>query len=485
MTSVTGTDENNAHPMVIFSRRKLAHVRKQHVSKKYYNGTVWCVSVPNSYIVVRHNNRIACIGNSVNRANAEAGEYLFSKFVIKPSLERYKQALNYSIGKKFGSNLFLQYKDPVPPDPSVNLNTAVQGYAGDLLSKNEGRKRLGESPIVDGDKTISGQVADVLIPLDSRLGDENYIDHDNRGSSPYVIKSTSSERDLSVIWHERLSTELGDILKYVDFYYQDNTSTGEDVWTTLAKRYVNSFDKSITSTDLDNYSWEWEQRYGESVQSELESVFIRTFNSLLDDNLLKPSDVVIRALAKSYANQRMTDLLSKSGPTSILTTTRKRVRKILEDSNNIDELKDKLINDHAFSISRAKKIANTELSYIVSLATWKAGVLQGMKEKRWITANGEDASESCQANEKMGWIPILDKFSSSDQHPPCHPNCSCIIEVRVGDDGEGIRVHKISEEESSNPRCIECGHRYQIKNLQGQAVVWCEKCRKETKVIGT
>lgn len=56
---------------------------------------------------------------NVNRANAEAGEYVFSKWLIEPRLDRIKDALNSRFLPMFGSmgeGVEFDYKSPVPED---------------------------------------------------------------------------------------------------------------------------------------------------------------------------------------------------------------------------------------------------------------------------------------------------------------------------------------------------------------------------------
>jgi HK97 family phage portal protein len=57
--------------------------------------------------------------DDVNRANAEAGEYVFARWLVTPRLERWKQALNNDFLPLFGSvgeGLEFDYETPVPAD---------------------------------------------------------------------------------------------------------------------------------------------------------------------------------------------------------------------------------------------------------------------------------------------------------------------------------------------------------------------------------
>lgn len=62
------------------------------------------------------------ISESVNRANAEAGEIMFARWIVKPRLDRIKGALNNDFLPLFGttaSGLEFDYDDPVPADEEL------------------------------------------------------------------------------------------------------------------------------------------------------------------------------------------------------------------------------------------------------------------------------------------------------------------------------------------------------------------------------
>jgi HK97 family phage portal protein len=62
--------------------------------------------------------------DDVNRANAEAGEYVFGKWLMVPRLERFKQALNTDLLPLYGQlgeGLEFDYESPVPEDQAACL----------------------------------------------------------------------------------------------------------------------------------------------------------------------------------------------------------------------------------------------------------------------------------------------------------------------------------------------------------------------------
>ncbi|MEU2510558.1 phage portal protein [Streptomyces syringium] len=76
--------------------------------------------------------------DDVNRANAEAGEVMFSRYLVVPRLERIKAALNHELLPLFGATargLEFDYCDPVPADRELEAKelTAKAAAARELI----------------------------------------------------------------------------------------------------------------------------------------------------------------------------------------------------------------------------------------------------------------------------------------------------------------------------------------------------------------
>lgn len=81
------------------------------------------------------------IAESVNRANAEAGEYVFSRWVIKPRLVRIREKLNEKLVPLYDPKglLELDFDDPVPANREFNLARSERLYKSGIATKNEVR----------------------------------------------------------------------------------------------------------------------------------------------------------------------------------------------------------------------------------------------------------------------------------------------------------------------------------------------------------
>jgi len=87
----------------------------------------------------------------VNRANAEATDYVFASRTIRPKMKRIIGQLNEFLVPIYGDNLFLDFKDPVPEDIKTMGDERRKNVSAGILSINEAREEIGEEPVEGGD----------------------------------------------------------------------------------------------------------------------------------------------------------------------------------------------------------------------------------------------------------------------------------------------------------------------------------------------
>ena len=114
-------------------------------------------------------------------------------------------------------------------------------------------------------------------------------------------------------------------------------------------------------------------------------------------------------------------------------TTRQRIANIvangLENRDGIDRIQGDIfefINDDQLTLARARAIARTETADALGAGAESAARDVGAKEKGWITSGSIEPPEPCLDNERVGRIPINDKFPSGDSRSPQHTNCVCV-----------------------------------------------------------
>jgi len=91
------------------------------------------------------------ITENVNRANAEAGYYVYGKEVIDPRLKRIKSVIDEFYLPMFGTDLYFEYDDPVPEDTATNRQMAVAGWASGISTHGEARSMFGHDELDEED----------------------------------------------------------------------------------------------------------------------------------------------------------------------------------------------------------------------------------------------------------------------------------------------------------------------------------------------
>lgn len=131
--------------------------------------------------------------------------------------------------------------------------------------------------------------------------------------------------------------------------------------------------------------------------------------------------------------------IREGAPMAISEGTRKiiqdEVTYALTHESTRDELA-KSIMDKGFSRRRAKLIAQTELDFANSEATFNAWEASGaVKGKKWLLSNlhaGQvPKGDICDVNAQQGTIPFQDFFASGQKTTPAHPGCSCDVAAEV------------------------------------------------------
>jgi len=149
------------------------------------------------------------ITESVNRANAEAGDEFFGRHILTPRLERIKQAINERLVHLVDKTLSLDYVDPTPENRELNLNIAERGYQGGFLTRNESRSLLGYGETDGGDEYLEQSGGGGLIGLEASGG---------------VVKAASTVRDdeindeedeMDTSWARRLRNERAGLIEYM------------------------------------------------------------------------------------------------------------------------------------------------------------------------------------------------------------------------------------------------------------------------------
>jgi SPP1 gp7 family putative phage head morphogenesis protein len=119
----------------------------------------------------------------------------------------------------------------------------------------------------------------------------------------------------------------------------------------------------------------------------------------------------------------------------------------------------------ALAVARAKTIVHTETTAIYSYMAEKTAVMNGLKDKVWITMGDNKVCPFCESNQAQGTVPLNEVFSSGNVQPPAHPNCRCVVEYSSGQSAfykakNLLVVSNIDQKYVPNPYAIYNGSRY-------------------------
>ncbi len=110
------------------------------------------------------------ISENVNLANAQAGDYTFSRWIIKPRLNWMLSKLNEQLKPKFKGtdNLKLGFEEIVPETAEQKRLDAESGIRAGYITVNEARKSTGHDAIPNGDVLLI-QMATRPIPISGEI----------------------------------------------------------------------------------------------------------------------------------------------------------------------------------------------------------------------------------------------------------------------------------------------------------------------------
>ena len=447
------------------------------------------------------------IAEDVNRANAEASEYTFARWVLKPRLERIKAKLNEQLLPMFNeTNLILDYDTPIPADIERNLAVADQGFKSGYITRNEARIKVGLEPTENGDIFME--------PLSSQTQVIRQI-------KPGPMKIKTNEKD----YEEKRWKAFVDKVTPLE---NEFTETLGILFEKQKKEIANNFDKN-TDIEPENIFNEndWNEKLyesfkililkgikqgGEQAQQEIEDQVNMQKRSISKQEEIPTPGVQFgynfdndsSAVRQYIRNQGL--IRAKK----INAVTGKLIRKVLiksrDEGIDIAVTRNNLMNISGFSKERAERIARTETVGAVNF-----GQLESAKQseivsgKKWLAALDERTRETHDIAD--GQVKDLDQeFIVGDDSmmapaqgglPEENINCRCTItEVlnfemadQIIEQEENARL-SVNENNTmqkntytyplAEARCPNC-QKLLGKKVLGTANLFCNRCKIEIK----
>ena len=351
------------------------------------------------------------ISENVNKANAEAGDYTFARWIVKPRLDWKVAKLQEQLIPKFrnSKNLQLGFEEVVPQTIEQKMLLAESGIRAGYLTINEARKLRGLDPLPNGDvllvplnlipTPISGEFSipapklpeeippegtpslkepaksKGLTPDQKKLHWENYAKTTERQELVFkkVFNSVFNEQKNQVIEQLEKTGKLPDSL--------DDTKTAQKFQPAIELVYHSAFEDAVPSKtlkQLDDIARTW---------------ILHRSLALAKAINMTTMDAIRKALAEGFAQGESIQQLSK------------RIEGYFEDNSQY----------------RAEMVARTEVISASNEGALHRYELEGIDKSEFYPS--PDACEVCV---EIAQDPIYVTKDASGIIP-VHPNCRCVF----------------------------------------------------------
>lgn len=337
-----------------------------------------------------------------SRARAEADEYIFSKYTVKPALQRLREALNEQLCPLYDESLRFEFEDPVPEDVAVVRNQNRQDFQAGIITREEARLTIGMDAEAEGSFLLPFSVVEVPA---------KYL------PGPKTKGLNSEQKD--ALWRDYAAKTEGEEKWFVSELKKLWADQQEEVVKRL--RQADSPDEALFDEN------EARIVFNEAMLPLLTKVFERHFDDGRD--LITPQNPhedskQLNELALLWLRSRSLQLAKLLNGTTI-----EQLRTVLIEGFGLGESVPKLTARVVDYYGIANKVRAGMVARTETIAAAVEGNLQGyenvnVKEVEWYTALDEKTEECDICPQHHG-----EKFPIRLTHGliPAHPNCRCVF----------------------------------------------------------
>lgn len=341
-----------------------------------------------------------------SRARAEADEYIFSKYTIKPALQRIREALNEQLCPLFDENLKFGYADPVPEDVKTIRNQNREDFKSGIITREEARLAIGMDVKAEGNFIMPFNVVEVPAKymrgaIENRLALHKRLNEDQGEAlwRDYAAKTEAEERwfidELKKLW----SKQRKEVIKNLD------TATSVDD----ALFDVGTANKEFDEAMLPLLTRVFERHYDEGID------LVDPENPHTDSKQLdKPAIEWLKTHSLQLAK-----LLNG--------TTIEQLRATLSEGFAQGESVSKLTKRVVEYYGKANQIRSAMVARTETIAAAVEGNLQGYEKSgvatvEWYTALDGRTCDICGPNHGSEY-----ELKKTHGLIPAHPNCRCVF----------------------------------------------------------
>lgn len=330
---------------------------------------------------------ILITGEAVNRATAEVQESIFYKNAVRPVLRLIKDKLNNEFIPlfKIEDDVLLKYKEILSEDKEF-IKSILDTQVNKTISVNEARKVLGrlineDLPDVEGGNEI--MTSPMVAPL-SIVSEYTADDIDNSQQDSTNTSSENEDKGINKSKEEAVSKKK-DFFNAVNKKITDNAGQYQNEMLKASMKIEKEFIKDLNSffkkqeeeiaraiynKEEDFLSEEWDKKLQNIAKKHIEAGIKTGGNT--SAKLTKGFMLAVNKEAEEQVIYTHANKLSKSAIerrcAAIITineTTKKKIRRIIEETFDSDELSiaeiaKRIHKTGLFSKARSKTIAQTE-----------------------------------------------------------------------------------------------------------------------------
>lgn len=379
------------------------------------------------------------ITDDVNRANAEASDYVFARRTIKPLMKSFVTYLNEFLVPEFDKNIHFTFKDPVPEDRLATIQEFSLGV-NKWLTRNDIRRREGLQESDNGN-TFFGTIAEVPQDTVTVVKKLPKAETKSKPTVEQAIEQFIAKKNFSEV-KEKTERKLTTAKKsvYKDLYVK-RLDKNEELLAKEMKKYFDTQEKEVLANLESEFAGLKSVEYvlkgvDDVVFNEKQAVatgislitpFIRRFiaegaemaDSITEGNFnLNNTNTLnfIKERAKFFSNS-----INDTTKEALLTSLKEGI----DNGESFNNLSDrvKAVYTEADEV-RIERIVRTEVSTATNQGAIEAYKQAGIEKLEWVAITDDRTSDECLANDgetrKIG-----EEYPAGATEPPQHINCRC------------------------------------------------------------
>ncbi len=391
------------------------------------------------------------ISEDVNFASAQATEYVFAKYVIKPKMKFFVTKLNEFYLPFLNLNpqeWRFTFVDPVPENIEQQIAVRESGIRNYYMTPNEARAEIGKEPVEGGDDLYIPTLMHPIAGSDQPEGPTPEADPKMR--SQKLKKLFKPKRKININVKKTAAKRNAYISEQVASNYKVVSGLNEQLKSmllkNLEKKGIATSYKKLLRVNKDEAANELVRILFQDYKDWVGLLFNATkggMSKIMEQSGKDALAEVNSDVQFDLQNPRALDFLNEHAleNTNSYSDTMKEdialeVQQGVEEGQSVDGITATLGSffDEQ-SDYRAERLARTE-----TIDAYAQGNLEGYRQsgvvtgKEWLFDAGNCVSGVCPDNVDDGVIGLDDTFSSGDDAPPAHPNCECALQPVTGDD---------------------------------------------------